>query len=168
MKISRIRLALPMAACAALATFAFPANAQELDPRMIQNWEGLWEGVIDRALGGYLERAAEGSMATLDDEIQEEALGELAQLLYSDISWNALGNDVVRNMQHECGDDVLSGMEPYFIGGDSSTISADIMQTYSQCAPVAMQQSLALVSASIESNLGQISAIHAKYGIEYP
>ena len=167
MTITRSKL-LSISLCLAMLGSGIPTYAQQLDTRMLQDWEARWERVVDGALGGYLERAAGSYLASLNEETQSQALEELAQLLYSSVSWEALGSDVVDNMRNECGVDVLKGMEPYFVDGDASAVSSDVIGAYSQCAVVAMQNSLELVSTALVSKQTQIDAIHAKYGIPSP
>ena len=168
MRIFKSQTFLSISLCLILTGNSFSANAQQLDSRMLQDWEARWERVVNGALGGYLERAAGSYLAALDEETLSRALDELAQLLYPSVSWEALGSDVVDNMRNECGLDVLSGMEPYFVDGDASSIPSDVIDAYSQCAVVAMQNSFELVTTALESKEQQIAAIHSKYGIADP
>lgn len=168
MKNFRFRIASSISLFWLLIVAGFSANAQQLDSRMIEDWEARWERVVQKALGGYVDRAAASYLAPLDDETQSHAVNELVELLYSAVSWEALGGDLVSNMQSECGIDLLSEMEPYFVDGDTSTISPDVISAYSQCASTAMQSTVELLMLALQSKEPQIEEIHSKYGIDNP
>jgi hypothetical protein len=71
-------------------------------------------------------------------------------------------------MRAECGDDVLTRMEPYFIDRDAARIDSEIAQMCGKCAQKALDASIQLVASAIQKNLDKVSAIHAKFGVDYP
>lgn len=145
------------------------SSADGLSPALLQSWEAAWERVIGNALSAYLQRAADSSLAGLADNEQDLALDELYETLYPAVSWQALGNTVIDNMMSNCGEDVLIRVTPFFTGETGSeNPDEDLSQTYAKCAQSAIGVTMETVGTTIQSKYAEITAIHAKYGIEYP
>jgi hypothetical protein len=85
MKTLEILRSIQLALCLLFFTAVTPISAAELSTELLKSWAETWYRVIDNAMGGSLERAANGSLSTLDEGPQTQALEELAQLLYPSV-----------------------------------------------------------------------------------
>lgn len=135
---------------------------------LTENWAASWERVIDNALGQYLQRAADGPLADLESDARDAALQDLYLLLYPEVSWDALGDTVLDNMQASCPSKVLDRIAPYFSGEAGEILGSELAQEYSTCAQEGIGASLQAVSSAIQRKYAEISATYEKYGIEYP
>lgn len=162
----------PVFVLALAAVFLQPgAFAQDDDAALVSAWQAAWERVIERALGGYLERAAAGPLAELSPSERDSALDELGGLVYEAISWEAFGVSVTERMIAACDKDLLTVMKPHIGGyadGNSPEPSVEEAEAYARCAQEAMGQTLQEVGSAIVAKGSEISAVYARYGITYP
>ncbi len=151
-----------------LVTFELSAASPEKisdDSYVRKSWERITEKVIVR----YLNRYEEGPLSGLVDTEKKKALKAIYDVMKPEVSWDALGEEVMFIVASECGEEVLDRVTliPEYDGTIVSKETVSVLREYRACVTKGIVKSLPILTERIIAAGARVHAIVRQYNPDF-